>query len=87
MSAPVYSKQGIIAWLKTQDPATTYEYTIPWRCLVTMYLKAMGVETRVGFNELHAWGLHDTANSGGHDDTYGGALARAEAELAREPGS
>lgn len=85
MTKPIYSKQGLIAWLETQDPTTTYSFTNPSQCLIATYLKAMGAQnTTVRVADLYDWGLHGAANSGGIDDTYGGALARAKAELAQE---
>lgn len=41
--------QGLIAWLKSQDPDDTYVYTAPSRCLFHQYLTHLGaVDASVG---------------------------------------
>ena len=38
----VFSLRGLIAWLETQDPATTYKFIEPDKCLLAKYTMAVG---------------------------------------------
>lgn len=75
------SLQGMIEWLETQDPLTTYKY---WdhcgRCLVGLYYKSIGLgwyEDSVPFHEQFV-PLNEIAHAFTSDDmTFGAALERA----------
>ena len=41
--AEVMTKANLLAWLKTQDPETTYDYFNNRDCLLARYSKAMGI--------------------------------------------
>ncbi len=81
----VFSLEGLIAWLETQDPATTYCWVDGGHCLLAQYAKAVGstyLKVTVGLNG----GRH------GEPDgiailrpwTYGAALERARKLLAAQ---
>jgi hypothetical protein len=38
----VFSLEGLIAWLETQNPETKYEYTSPTDCVLCRYFRAHG---------------------------------------------
>lgn len=42
----VFSLEGLEAWLKRQDPATTYDYTDSRNCLLCRYGRDCGVAVR-----------------------------------------
>lgn len=81
-----------IGWLKAEPADKTYDYGLPWDCLITRYLKACGFEN-VSCNPIHfshssfasrllPHPLDDIASgrdSAARLQTYGEALERAEA--------
>jgi len=75
--ADVFSLEGLIAWLETQNPETEYDYTDISDCLLTRWMRASG-QRDFGFS-----GSPDhTANrftvaAGNFPHTYGAALRRA----------
>ena len=85
MSIPVFSLQGLIAWLETQPAETEYEYTNTSDCLLCRYFKARGVPVsymggvRWFDHTGNAHPLPDGLRAAPHAHTYGAALARAKA--------
>ena len=89
MSTPVFSVHGLIAWLETQDPETTYEYTDSRDCLICRYFTARGVswagvipnQWRDTDLKMHALpsGIQEVSQTG--QWTYGAALARAKESI------
>jgi len=73
------SLDGFISWLQTQDPTGTYDYCYPEECAVAQFLKSIGSAefklTSEGVTELLGDGRIVNAN----DQTFGGALTRANA--------
>lgn len=92
MSIPVFSREGLIAWLETQDPATEYKYTDNDECLLCRYFRARGIP----LNDYRPLSFDEWTDRDGVDhplpeildnisvdgvSTYGAALIRAK-ELA-----
>lgn len=80
----IFSLEGLIAWLETQDPATEYDYSDCFgMCLIGQYLAARGVpweEERYGdFLTLPARVTIASGCSAPFGETYGAALDRARA--------
>jgi hypothetical protein len=80
--------EALIAWLATQNPATSYDYTDPRLCLAAQYFKHHGVtpycltsfeldEAIPGLQQIVY--AHDGASP--EERTFGAALARARAAL------
>ena len=88
----VFSLEGLIAWLKTQDPATTYLYSNPRLCLMGMYTADRGGRYDASLAEYIVGACRlDAEPSGlgvfyrvvtGEPRTYGAALERARKLLA-----
>ena len=93
---PVYSLEGLTAWLEAQPPGTRYSFAAAQTCVVGSYLRAhgedagsvMGNHVAVFKRTNYAQACDDyvrVADQG--EKTYGAALARARAllvERARE---
>ena len=82
----VFSVEGLLAWLDTQDPATKYDYDdCEGGCLIGTYLKSAGVHwsarAYAQFANMEArWRI-----AGVHPWTYGAAAQRCRDYLARQP--
>ena len=89
----VFSLEGLIAWLETQEPETQYDYCDPRGCLLCSYFRARGIDVNtLTILGIRTFGgdtlrypeiLADAAGNGVSIDqhTYGHALARAKALL------
>ncbi|HZR75677.1 hypothetical protein [Bradyrhizobium sp.] len=85
--------ESLIAWLERQPADDFYEYDEPCACMLHQYFTAMGFENvAVGpwdFDHAGATGVmlsdafHDIASASPGLCTFGAALERARAELAR----
>lgn len=91
----VFSLEGLIAWLETQDPETTYAFSLAQSCLVALYVEGVGgkfqrdaldPEYVVGNRRLSAW-THDMGRlidvAVDVPWTFGAALDRARKLAAR----
>lgn len=95
MTMPALTLQGLVSWLETQDPETEYNYVNGRQCLMARYLRAHDVPfDLVVPSRIHLDGstvsfpreMDDIALPGYEDhgeETYGDALIRARAALAR----
>lgn len=87
--ADPFSLESLIAWLEKQPATTAYDYCDPGHCLVGQYLRDQGAKKIMLMSgELRAIGWRDLVNprGSGHRDedwTFGAALTRARAELAK----
>lgn len=89
MSQNIFSLEGLISWLETKPPETTYCYTDIGGCLVYQYFHARGIpicsmgaldwSDTTGGQHLLPPGLNAVAV--GNPRTYGGALQRAREML------
>ena len=43
-SKDVFSRAGLIHWLRTEDPDTEYDYINSWGCVLARYLQAKGIQ-------------------------------------------
>lgn len=61
----INSREGLVAWLRTQDPNTVYNYRALTDCAITRYLKAAGVRvdgvSRDHYSTMNPEGVHDLA--------------------------
>lgn len=74
---------GLISWLKTQDPATTYEWSVYCdRCLLGLYMTAQGYTPMQCATSYVRLANETGSLAMGKPRTYGAALARARALLA-----
>lgn len=71
--------KGLIAWLETQDGATTYEYWDGHDCLLCRFGKLLTGHIGIAENGI----FHLDAVSFATPWTYSAALSRARAELSR----
>lgn len=96
MTMPALTLQGLASWLETQDPETEYNYVDVRQCLMARYLQAHQVPFNFvvaskihlldGSTERFPSEIDDIALRGygdPGDETYGDALIRARAALAR----
>jgi hypothetical protein len=86
MSINVFSREGLTAWLETQDPETEYDYTNAQDCLIQRYMKDRGVdvpEHGYSVDQMDTWGFNEIANGrdNGGANNYSAALSRAKALL------
>lgn len=82
------SLPGLIAWLETQKPETSYRFTCSGDCLIARYGRAMGIRRDDYSPELQK--IYAGTDAGriaigtgfGEHQTYGAALARARRAVA-----
>lgn len=80
----VFSLEGLIAWLETQDPATGYDWhNCQGDCLIGHYGSAMGVDWHKIHDVAFGDGWLRVASSLSGPATYGAALERARRLLAK----
>lgn len=78
--ADPYKLESLIAWLETQNPATTYNYhNLRGDCLLCQYLTASGVDY-IKYGELLTANQRNRI-AAARPWTFGNALERARAEL------
>lgn len=88
VKADPFSLESLIAWLEKQNPAKRYDYIDSSNCVIAQYLKACGAaEYDLAPSELERLGWLDIARWGSEPETFGAALARARAELAKQAAS
>jgi len=82
------SLAGLIAWLETQDPDTTYEFGDIFDCLLCRYARAIGADVSSAGSDSVVlnpnFNRHPVTPEGSHvasgfPCTYGAALKRAKA--------